>query len=150
MDRPCERDGATFASVPQPQATERQARLLQPGVAPLSRAGVAALIQPGGAPFTRRGFVSAALGMLGALLSAAPPHRAALAPAVPSPPRTHTYPESEPARESSAGVLSYRLDRPYWDPSGTAPPYQPPAGARSGDGLAEASLTPVIGQFGYC
>ncbi len=46
-------------------------------------------------------------------------------------------------------VLGFHLDRPYWDPTGTAEVYRPPAGSRSGDALAAAAEGALIGQFGY-
>lgn len=36
-----------------------------------------------------------------------------------------------------APVLSFHLDRPYLDLSGNAIPYQPPAGARGGEAIAQ-------------
>ncbi|MGC2417005.1 MAG: twin-arginine translocation signal domain-containing protein [Candidatus Acidiferrales bacterium] len=36
-------------------------------------------------------------------------------------------------------VVSFHMDRPYLDPTGTAMPYRPPGGARSGAPVARLS-----------
>jgi hypothetical protein len=95
----------------------------------------------------RRGFIGAALGVAGsgALLPLAPGVRARASG------RPYPGPAASPptAAAGLAPVVGYRLDRPYLDRSGTAQVYQPPAGARSGEGLAESSAADFIGQFGY-
>lgn len=45
---------------------------------------------------------------------------------------------SSPA-QSRKPVVSFHMDRPYLDPTGTAMPYHPPPGARSGAPVARFS-----------
>lgn len=53
------------------------------------------------------------------------------------------------AAQPRGPVVGFHMDQPYWDPTGTAEPYLPPAGVRSGDALAELAEDRLIGQFGY-
>ena len=41
--------------------------------------------------------------------------------------------------QSRTPVVSFHMDRPYIDPTGTAMPYRPPGGARSGAPAARCS-----------
>jgi hypothetical protein len=77
---------------------------------------------------TRRDFV-AKLAVAGAAMGAL-----ALAPQVAWP--AEVSPSSEQARKP---VVSFHMDRPYLDPTGTAMPYHPPIGARSGAPAARFS-----------
>jgi hypothetical protein len=43
------------------------------------------------------------------------------------------------ALESRAEVVSFHMDQPYLDPTGTAAPYHPPSGARSASPVAHLS-----------
>jgi hypothetical protein len=46
---------------------------------------------------------------------------------------------SAPSRQACRPVVSFHMDRPYIDPTGTAMPYRPPRGARSGAPVARFS-----------
>jgi len=55
------------------------------------------------------------------------------------------------AAATRAPVVSFYMDRPYLDPTGMAEPYVPPAGARSGQPLAELSDEEFLGPYSsYC
>lgn len=43
------------------------------------------------------------------------------------------------SRQTRKPVVSFHMDRPYIDPTGTAMPYLPPSGARSGAPVARFS-----------
>jgi hypothetical protein len=77
---------------------------------------------------TRRDFV-AKLAVAGAAIGAfaLAPGAASLAEASASPVQAHKP------------VVSFHMDRPYLDPTGTAMPYLPPSGARSGTPVARFS-----------
>jgi len=77
---------------------------------------------------TRRDFV-AQLAVAGAAIGALTltPGAAALAEAPAS------------SRQNRKPVVSFHMDRPYIDPTGTAMPYLPPGGARSGAPAARFS-----------
>jgi hypothetical protein len=47
-------------------------------------------------------------------------------------------------------VVSFHIDRPYLDLSGTAEPYIPPAGARSGQPAAALSDVEFWRRHAYC
>jgi len=47
--------------------------------------------------------------------------------------------QTERAGEHRSPVVSFHMDRPYLDMTGTAIPYYPPPGVRSGDSAAELS-----------
>ena len=47
--------------------------------------------------------------------------------------------ESASCVQSRGPVVSFHMDRPYLDPTGTAMPYRPPSGARSGAPAARCS-----------
>ena len=84
---------------------------------------------------TRREFVGAML--LVAALAALPKSvQAALAS------------ESMPAAPAAAApVISFHMDQPYVDYSGTAEPYIPPAGARAAAGIADLDDATVFGTL---
>lgn len=46
-------------------------------------------------------------------------------------------------------VVGFHMDRPYLDLTGTAEPYLPAAGLRSGQALAELSEAEFLGQHAY-
>lgn len=48
-----------------------------------------------------------------------------------------------------APVVTFHLDRPYLDLTGTSEPYVPPAGTRSGQPLAELSDEAFFSRFPY-
>lgn len=79
---------------------------------------------------TRRWFVQAGL-LIGAL---------ALLPkavhAFAADPQAARNAPSEPSRLTPRPVVSFHMDQPYVDHSGTAQPYVPPAGARSAEHIA--------------
>ncbi len=50
-----------------------------------------------------------------------------------------TAKESASFVQSRTPVVSFHMDRPYLDPTGTAMPYRPPSGARSGAPAAQFS-----------
>jgi hypothetical protein len=77
---------------------------------------------------TRRDFV-AKLAVAGAAIGAF-----ALAPGVAWPAEASASPE-QPRKP----VVSFHMDRPYLDPTGTAMPYHPPSGARAGEPAARLS-----------
>jgi len=77
---------------------------------------------------TRRDFVAQiAAAAAGVTALSAAPGAAAFAKVV----------ESVPARRGA--VVSFHMDRPYVDPTGTAMPYYPPSGTRSAAAAAELS-----------
>lgn len=47
--------------------------------------------------------------------------------------------QAERAGEHGGPVVSFHMDQPYLDMTGTAVPYHPPAGVRSGDSAARLS-----------
>jgi hypothetical protein len=77
---------------------------------------------------TRRDFV-VTLGVAGAVIGAF-----ALAPGAAWTPEASASPE-----RSRQPVVSFHMDRPYIDPTGTAMPYRRPVGARSGAPAARFS-----------
>jgi hypothetical protein len=77
---------------------------------------------------TRRDFV-ARLAVAGAAIGAF-----ALAPGLAWPAEASAFPE-----QPRKSVVSFHMDRPYIDPTGTAMPYRPPSGARSGAPVARFS-----------
>jgi hypothetical protein len=46
---------------------------------------------------------------------------------------------NEPIHQTSRPIVSFHMDQPYVDYSGTAEPYVPPAGARSAEFIASLS-----------
>ncbi len=46
-------------------------------------------------------------------------------------------------------VVSIHLDQPYLDKTGTATPYVPPAGVRSGHAVSELSDVEFLSRYGY-
>jgi hypothetical protein len=48
--------------------------------------------------------------------------------------------EADPIRHPPEPVVSFHMDQPYLDLTGTAVPYLPPAGTRSGQPLADLSV----------
>jgi hypothetical protein len=56
--------------------------------------------------------------------------------------------KATPASHRSS-VVSYHVDRPYLDNTGSAPPYLPPAGARSAQPFADLSLEELMRRHAY-
>ena len=52
-----------------------------------------------------------------------------------------------PAAQPPEPVVSFHMDQPYLDMTGTAVPYIPPAGTRSGQPLAELSVEEFYACF---
>lgn len=94
-------------------------------------------------PLTRRDF----LGRVSLIAGAAPTLCAlpvlGVVPAV--------SPESPRSRKSVSPipVLSIHIDQVYLDKSGTAAPYVPPAGTRSGHAVSELSDVEFLSRYGY-
>jgi hypothetical protein len=91
---------------------------------------------------TRRRFIGqvSALASAGAALCALP----RLAPAAPA----HAAATPAPPVPATP-VVSFYMDRPYLDLSGTAQPYIPPAGTRSGQALAQLGQTESLSHYPY-
>ena len=91
---------------------------------------------------TRRKFVArcAAATACGALLRAVPGATIATltAQSAKATPLSHRSP-----------VVSFHLDQPYFDNTGLAPPYLPPAGTRSAQPFAEFSLEDLMRRHAY-
>ncbi len=60
----------------------------------------------------------------------------------------HGTPRGPPSA-SRPPVVSFHIDRPYLDLSGTAEPYIPPAGTRSGQPAATLSDTEFRRRYAY-
>ncbi|MGB6451470.1 MAG: hypothetical protein WBE92_12025, partial [Steroidobacteraceae bacterium] len=67
------------------------------------------------------------------------------------PPQAAVAVEAAPADAAPlrASVVSFYMDRPYLDWTGTAEPYIAPAGARSGQPLAEVTDEVFFSRFPY-
>jgi hypothetical protein len=91
---------------------------------------------------TRRTFVArcAAAAASGAALCTAP----GLANAVKAVPST-----TAATAAYRTPVVSFHLDRPYIDTTGTATPYLPPAGTRSGQPIADLSMEEYLRHHPY-
>jgi hypothetical protein len=91
-------------------------------------------------PLSRREFMESAVAVAGAsvLLSAVPTafSRGAAAALAEQPRRRQP-------------VVGFHMDRPYLDPTGTAQPYHPPAGTRSGQAMAELSDEEFLSRHPY-
>ncbi len=100
---------------------------------------------------------AAAVAGAGAALSLPALARGAIWPAAEDcPPYTATAADAaaaSAARASAAAprtpVVTFYMDRPYLDWTGTADPYIPPAGARSGQPLAEVTDEVFFSRFPY-
>ena len=92
------------------------------------------------APLSRRQFLegATAIAAVGAAVSALSGISRAAAGAPVAPVR---------AAVTRAPVVSFYMDRPYLDPTGMAQPYVPPAGARSGQPLAELRDEEFLGPY---
>jgi hypothetical protein len=90
---------------------------------------------------SRRTFVASAAALLGG----------ATAVLVPEAPSVAAERASTPAKRaaSRAPVVSFHMDRPYLDPTGTAQPYHPPAGLRSGQAMADLSEAEFLSRHAY-
>ncbi len=114
---------------------------------------------PAGGPLlrmlvSRRSFMEGAVAIAaaGAALSMPAPARAMLSPAVREHP-AHAAGASQTALAGTAAertpVVSFYMDRPYLDWTGTAEPYISPAGSRSGQPLAEVGDEAFFSRFPY-
>ncbi|HEY8508367.1 MAG TPA: twin-arginine translocation signal domain-containing protein [Steroidobacteraceae bacterium] len=92
---------------------------------------------------TRRVFITYAAATGGAVVAAQMTMPLAAAPIIQC--------ESErPVTHACEPILSFHLDRPYVDYSGTAEPWRPPRGLRSGAaiaGLSEEELRSLVGYL---
>jgi hypothetical protein len=90
---------------------------------------------------SRRNFVASAAALIGAatavLVTEGPSVAAERASA----------PTQQPA--SRTPVVSFHMDRPYLDSTGTAEPYRPPAGLRSGQAMEELSEAEFLSRHAY-
>lgn len=108
---------------------------------------------------SRRAFVEGAAVLAGAatILSFAAPDRGAIETeltmsALPEPRPEFTGREVQAVRTGAAArapVVTFYMDRPYLDPTGTGEAYLPPAGARSGQPLAELSDAEFLRRHPY-
>jgi hypothetical protein len=87
---------------------------------------------------TRRDFLEA-LAVTGAAIGAV-----SMFGAVSIPPEAMTA--AAPCR---SGVVSFHMDQPYIDATGTAPPYRPPHGARSAAAVAHLSEKAFLSEHFY-
>jgi len=55
--------------------------------------------------------------------------------------------EANPIAQHPEPVVSFHMDQPYLDMTGTAVPYLPPAGTRSGQPIAELSVEDFYACF---
>jgi hypothetical protein len=107
-----------------------------------------------GGPVSRRAFVEGAAAAVGAGAALSLP---ALAHAIVLPAAQECPPQAVVAVEAAcacapalrAPVVSFYMDRPYLDWSGAAEPYIAPAGARSGQPLAEVTDEVFFSRFPY-
>ena len=102
---------------------------------------------------TRRQFVRRVTLVAGVapVLSALPALAAARSADSPNAARTGLAPELPTAAQPPAGaaVVSFHVDQLYLDKSGTAAPYLPPAGVRSGQAAAELSDEEFLSRHAY-